>query len=65
MIETFKEFIHQRLCQWLGEKSSLHPLFVHPKPRWNASDEVWFVTIPIGCNQLCLIVDKLTLSNLC
>jgi hypothetical protein len=27
-----------------------------------AYDEVWFTTIPIGCNQLNMIMDKLTID---
>lgn len=53
VIEISKELVHWRLYQQPGEKSSPHPLFLcfkHGRLKWKASHEVWFMTIPIGCN---------------
>jgi hypothetical protein len=41
---------------WPIEKSSPHPLFLPLKPKWNASNEVWFMTNVISCNKLCLLL---------
>ncbi len=62
VIKIFKELTCQRPSQWLGEKLGPHPLLLCPKPQRKASNDVWFMTIPIGRHQLRLIVDKLTVD---
>jgi hypothetical protein len=45
---------------WPNGKSSLHILFLSPKPKWKKNDDVWFTTSLIDHNQLQLIIDGLT-----
>jgi len=37
-------------------------LFLNPKPKWKASNEVWFMSTPIGHNQFRITIDKLTFN---
>jgi hypothetical protein len=37
------------------------PMFFCFKPKWKPCDDIWFMTIPIGPNQLLFIMDKLTM----
>jgi hypothetical protein len=61
VIETYKELVCRCPIAWSFDKPRPHLLFLRRKPKWKASDEVWFMSIiPIGCNQLRLTLNKLT-----
>ncbi len=60
MIETYKELALPHPIVWSIDKPRPHLLFLRPKPKWKASNEIWFMSTPIGCNQLHLIINKLT-----
>jgi hypothetical protein len=58
VIESYKELAFRRPIVWSVDKPRPNLLFLRPKPKWKASDEIWFMSTPIG--QLRLIVNKLT-----
>jgi hypothetical protein len=60
MIETYKELAIWHQIIWSVDKPMPHLLFLRLKPKWKAFDEVWFMSTPIGCNQLCFTINKLT-----
>lgn len=62
MIETFKRIGCWYSSAWPTDKPSSHPLFLHFKAKWRPSNEIWFTTSPIGCYQLCFIIDELTIN---
>jgi hypothetical protein len=59
VIETYKELAYWCLTIWPIDKLGLHLLFLRCKLKWKASNKLWFMYTPIGCNQFCLTVDKL------
>jgi hypothetical protein len=50
VIETYRKLAHWRLIVWPVDKPRPHLLFLHLKPKWKASNEVWFMSTPIGHN---------------
>jgi hypothetical protein len=40
---------------------SYDPMFFCFKLKWKPCDDIWFMTTPIGRNQLLFIMDKLTM----
>ncbi len=60
MIKTYKEFAFCCPIVWSVGKPRPHLLFLCPKLKWKASNEVWFMSTIIGRNQLRFIVNKLT-----
>ncbi len=58
VIVTFKELVHYCPISWPIDTPRPHLLFLQSKPKWRFSNDVHFTTIPIGQNQLCLIMDK-------
>ncbi len=42
----------------------MHPLFFHFKPKWKASNDVWFTTFLIGQNELWFIVNRFIVNSL-
>jgi hypothetical protein len=64
VIEIYKELVCWHLTIWSIHKPRPHPLFLHPKLKWKAFDEVKFMSTPICCNQLHLIVNTLTFNFL-
>jgi hypothetical protein len=59
VLEIYKKLACWCPIIWPIHKLGLHPLFLRPKLKWKASNKLWFIFIPIGCNQFCLIVNKL------
>lgn len=48
---------------WMAPyKACPYFLFLRPKPKWWQSHDILFTTTRLGWNQLCLIVDKLTMT---
>jgi hypothetical protein len=62
VIETFKELVCWHPSRWPIIKLDPHPLFLRPKLKWKAYNEIWFMTSFIIHNQLCFIVEKLTIN---
>jgi hypothetical protein len=60
VIEIYKELAHHHPIVWPVDKPRPNLLFLCLKPKWKASNEVWFMSTPISHNQLPFIVDKLT-----
>jgi hypothetical protein len=54
--------LKQQLLDWHVSESSPHPMFLLIKPKWKYFDDTWFITTPMGHNQLHLIIDKLMLA---
>jgi hypothetical protein len=52
----------QQPIDWHADKFSPHPMLFHVKLTWKYSDDAWFTTPPMGWNQLCFIIHKLTLA---
>jgi hypothetical protein len=57
---TFKKLVHYCPTSWPIDTPRPYLLFLQSKPKWRFSNDVRFTTIPIGQNQLCLIMDKFT-----
>jgi hypothetical protein len=52
VIVTYKEIVKPHPTIWPFNKASPYPFVLHPKPKWKHYDDVWFMTTPIGHNQL-------------
>ncbi len=50
VISTSKKLVQHCLTKWPDDKLRLHPLFLHTKPKWRASDQVWFTASAIDHN---------------
>jgi hypothetical protein len=56
------EMARHRPIDWPPGKPAPHPMFLHSKPKWRLSDDIWFSAAPIGRNQLHLIVYRLIMD---
>jgi hypothetical protein len=61
---SYIKLVHRHPSTWLIDKPGLHPLFLQLKAKWRPSNETWFMISPIGRNQPCLIMGKVTANFL-
>jgi len=66
VIETYKELVCWHLIIWPIDKLGSHLLFLCPKFKWKAfnEDQGMVYEYSYHHNQLCLIMDKLTIDFL-
>jgi hypothetical protein len=60
VIGVFLEMTKRGHTNWASSKPRPYdPMFFRFKPKWKPCDDIWFMTILIGRNQLLFIMDKL------
>jgi hypothetical protein len=62
VIDIFKQLICHHPLGWAFSKACPYFMFLHPKPKWQQFHDILLTTTWMGWNQLCLIVDKLTMT---